>query len=634
MARFRLIDRIRYRMDATLSRGPSALIIWLFVLGGLLALLSATVITLSHSAPPGPGGVRPGFALLTWQGWQRTLNLTVGMGPLLYVVGTFIPTLGSLFIGGIFIGLLTGGIQNRIRNLRKGRSLVVEQGHTVILGWSQHIFQLVTELVEANRNKEDACIAVLAEKDKIEMEDLIREKVKNLGHTRIVCRTGSPIDLTDLALINPDDARVIVILAPDTKDPDPQVIKTLLALTREQEQAHVTRRCPIVAEIRTPRNKQVAELIGKNHARVLQVDDMIARITVQTCRQIGLSAVYAELLGFDGDEMYLTQEPQLVGKSFGEALLAYEDSSLVGLQREGKSLFNPAMNTEITSEDQLIAISADDDTIHLSPQFASGSPVELDESAQCPAQPEEQMPERTLILGWNRKAPLIIRELDQYMLAGSVLTVVAEQPDIGNQIEKQRPKLSHLSISFRPADTTDRTALESLEAHTYHHVIVLGNNEKLSAQEADAATLITLLHLRDIGEQHGNPFTLVSEMFDTRNRELAEVARADDVIVGDKLVSQLLAQMAESPDLLLDDLFNADGSELYLKPIDHYVRAGVPVNFYTVVEAARRRGEVAIGYRLLAEDEQRVTQGVRINPKKSTKVTFSAQDKVVLLAQL
>ena len=61
------------------------------------------------------------------------------------------------------------------------------------------------------------------------MEDLIREKVKNLGHTRIVCRTGSPIDLTDLALINPDDARVIVILAPDTKDPDPQVIKTLLS---------------------------------------------------------------------------------------------------------------------------------------------------------------------------------------------------------------------------------------------------------------------------------------------------------------------------------------------------------------------------------------------------------------------
>lgn len=630
MARFRLIDRIRYRLDAALSRGPSALIIWLFVIGGLLALLSATVITLSHTAPVGPGGTRPGFALLAWQGWQRTLNLTVGIGPLLYVIGTFIPTLGSLFIGGIFIGLLTGGIQNRIRNLRKGRSLVVEQGHTVILGWSQHIFQLITELVEANQNKDDACIVVLAEKDKVEMEDVIRDKVKNLGHTRIVCRTGSPIDLTDLALVNPDDARVIVIMAPDSKDPDPQVIKTLLALTREQEQAHVTRRCPIVAEIRTPRNKQVAELIGKHTARVLQVDDMIARITVQTCRQIGLSAVYSELLGFDGDEMYLTSEPQLVGKTFGQALHAYEDSSLVGLQRDGKSLFNPPMDTAIAAEDRLIAISRDDDTIQLSQDLK----VEIDESVLCAPQPEERKAERTLILGWNRKAPLIIRELDQYMVAESVLMVVAEQPDIGTQIEKQRSKLKNLSVSFRAGDTTDRTALESLDIHTYQHVIVLGNNEKLSAQEADATTLITLLHLRDIGEHHGNPFTIVSEMFDTRNRELAEVTRADDVIVGDKLVSQLLAQMAESPELLLDDLFNADGSELYLKPIDHYVRPGIPVNFYTVVEAARRRGEVALGYRLLAEEEQKVTQGVRINPRKSAKVTFSERDKVVVLAQV
>ena len=378
----------------------------------------------------------------------------------------------------------------------------------------------------------------------------------------------------------------------------------------------------------------MAELIGKNHARVLQVDDMIARITVQTCRQIGLSAVYAELLGFDGDEMYLTQEPRLVGKTFGEALLAYEDSSLVGLQREGKSLFNPAMNTEITSEDQLIAISADDDTIHLSPQFSSGASVEIDESAQCPAQPEEQTPERTLILGWNRKAPLIIRRAGSVHAGRIGATVVAEQPDIGNQIEKQRPKLSHLSISFRPADTTDRTALESLEAHTYHHVIVPGTTKTQRPRSgcSDADHAAASARYRRAARQ--TRFTLVSEMFDTRNRELAEAARADDVIVGDKLVSQLLAQMAESPDLLLDDLFNADGSELYLKPIDHYVRAGVPVNFYTVVEAARRRGEVAIGYRLLAEDEQRVTQGVRINPKKSTKVTFSAQDKVVLLAQL
>lgn len=637
MARFRLIDRIRYRLDSTLSRGPSALILWLFIVGGLLALLGATIVTLSHSAPPGPGGVRPGFGLLTWQGWQRTLNLSVGVGPLLYVVGTFIPTLGSLFIGGIFIGLLTGGIQNRIRNLRRGRSLVVEQGHTVVLGWSQHIFQLIAELVEANKNKADACIVVLAEKDKVEMEDTIREKVHNLGHTRIVCRTGNPIDLTDLMLVNPDDARVIVVLAPDTRDPDPQVIKTLLALTREQ--SHAARRCQIVAEVRQPRNRQVAELVGQSYARVLQVDDMLARITVQTCRQVGLSAVYQELLGFDGDEMYMSKQPEIVGRSFGDALMDYDDSCLIGISRDGKCLFNPPMDTIIQASDRAIAISADDDTIRVSPLSYADVAAMVDESAILDAPPRERAPERTLILGWNRRAPLILCELDQYMVPGSTVTLVSELPEVGALIEKLRGRMKHQTLTLRAGDTTDRTMIESLEVHTFDHVIVLGNNDKLGAQEADAATLITLLHLRDIveheehGEHRGRRPTIVSEMFDTRNRELAEVTRADDVIVGDKLVSQLLAQMAESPDLLLDDLFNADGSELYLLPICDYVKPGVPISFYTVVAAARRRGHVAIGYRLVAEEAQQQTQGVCINPHKSKKITFTPQDRIVVLAK-
>lgn len=629
MARFRLTDRLRYRLDSTLSRGPSALIIWLFLFGGLLALIGASIVTLSGSAPAGPGGIRPGFVLLTWQGWQRTLNLNVGIGPLFYILGTFVPTLGSLFIGGIFIGLLTGGIQNRIRNLRRGRSLVVEQGHTVILGWSQHIFQLIAELVEANQNKTDACIVVLAEKDKVEMEDTIREKVHNLGHTRIVCRTGSPIDLTDLMLVNPDDARVIVVLAPDCKDPDPHVIKTLLALTREQAQA--ARRCQIVAEIRQPKNRQVAELVGQSYARVLQVDDMLARITVQTCRQVGLSAVYSELLGFDGDELYMTKEPALVGQTFGDALLLYADSSLIGLQRDGKSMFNPPMDTVIQAEDRVIAISADDDTVRLSGLSPSERARQVDESAFGDGPQQERAPERTLLLGWNRRAPLILCEIDQHMIAGSQLMVVSDLPESASQVERQRAKLKNLSLSFRSGDITDRSLLETLEAHAYDHVIVLGNNDKLSAQEADAMTLITLLHLRDIAEHHERRPTIVSEMFDTRNRELAEVTRADDVIVGDKLVSQLLAQMAEAPDLLLDDLFNAERSEVYLRPVCEYVRTGVPVNFYTVVAAARRRGHVAIGYRRVEGDGDSNPQGVFINPRKSEPITFRDSDRIVVL---
>jgi hypothetical protein len=64
------------------------------------------------------------------------------------------------------------------------------------------------------------------------------------------------------------------------------------------------------------------------------------------------------------------------------------------------------------------------------------------------------------------------------------------------------------------------------------------------------------------------------------------------------------------------------------------VDPGKPVNFYTVLEAARLRCETAIGYRLLHEaGEASKSYGVHTNPKKSELVTFLPEDKVIVLAE-
>ena len=125
-------------------------------------------------------------------------------------------------------------------------------------------------------------------------------------------------------------------------------------------------------------------------------------------------------------------------------------------------------------------------------------------------------------------------------------------------------------------------------------------------------------------------------MLDVRNRELAEVTQADDFIVSDKLISLLLAQVAENKDLnaLFTDIFDSDGSEIYLKPAMDYVALGQPVNFYTVVAAARRRGEVALGYRQEAFAHNTDRQyGIVLNPKKSGSVAFTEKDRIIVVAE-
>ncbi len=125
-------------------------------------------------------------------------------------------------------------------------------------------------------------------------------------------------------------------------------------------------------------------------------------------------------------------------------------------------------------------------------------------------------------------------------------------------------------------------------------------------------------------------------MLDVRNRELAAVTQADDFIVSNKLTSLMLAQVSENRDLnvVFADLFDPEGSEIYLKPAGEYVEIGREVNFYTVVAAARRREEVAIGFRLAAHaGDAAKAYGVAVNPKKSAKLAFTEKDWMIVLAE-
>jgi hypothetical protein len=157
----------------------------------------------------------------------------------------------------------------------------------------------------------------------------------------------------------------------------------------------------------------------------------------------------------------------------------------------------------------------------------------------------------------------------------------------------------------------------------------------MDPQKADARTMMTLLHLRDIEQKLETDFSIVSEMLDIRNRNLAEVSQADDFIVSDKLISLMLAQVSENKQLnsVFQDIFDPEGAEIYLKPVASYVVTGKPVNFYTLIKAAQERGETAIGYRLVADAKQADKgYGVHLNPEKTAEVVFTPGDKVIVLA--
>ncbi len=636
MRKATLGERLRYAFDRSLSGGTISLVGWLGLVSLAIVLVATFLIMVVGIAPDAPDGQEQ-QVFTTGEAFWQSLMRSIDPGTLAgdngwsYRILMFTVTIGGIFIVSLLISVLSNGLQTKLDELRKGRSFVVEEEHTLILGWSSRIFLIISELVIANENRKNARIVILADKDKIEMEDEIRAKVGDTKNTRVVCRSGNPIDLTDLEIVNPHAARSVIVLSPDeSANADSQVIKTMLAMTnnpnRRAESYH------IVAEIRDEKNMQVAALVGKEEAKLILSGDVIARITVQTCRQVGLSVVYKELLDYDGDEIYFQEEPKLVGRTFGEAVFAYEHCSLMGLRlASGGVKINPPSATIIQTGDKLIAIAEDDDKV----VFDGFDHVKIDEAAISKLDGNGVHEERFLILGWNKRGRTIVSELNNYVPAGSYLKIVADTPEIADSLPEMNA-LENLEVEFQSGDTTSRKLLDALDLTSFQHIIILCYAEQLDAQAADAKTMMTLLHLRDIEQKKGEAYSIVSEMIDVRNRALAEVAKADDFIVSDELTGLLLTQISENGELLdvFNELFQADGSEIYLKPVKNYVALNQEVNFYTVVEAAKRRGEISIGYRLerhAANAEK--AYGVRVNPPKGEAITFKPEDKIIVLAE-
>jgi len=632
MKNFTLLERIKYWFDNLMSKGPHMMILLLGFLSLIIILFSGLVIWYLKIAPESQEPL--GFIESIWQSLLRALDSGTMGGdvgwPFRFV--SFLVTLGGIFVLSILIGVLGTTIEEKLNNLRKGKSFVIEKEHTLILGYSSKIFTIISELVIANENVKNPRIVILADKDKVEMEDEIKNKISDLKNTKIICRSGVPYDFSDLEIVNPQQSKSILILTPDEEEnADSLTIKTILAITNNPNR----RPSPyhIVAEMKDIANYEVAKMVGKDEAEILFVDDIIAKIIVQTSRQSGLSIVYTELFDFDGVEIYIQSENKLIGKSYGEALSVYEDSSLIGIkQMNGSVKLNPEMDYVIKEDDMAIVISEDDSTIVISDNDKNN----FDENLILNVNHNQINTENILLLGWNSIASTIITEIDKYVGPNSKIVVVSSFEKYEEEVNELRSNLQNCRLDFQLNDTTNRKVIEKLNITSFDSVQILCYKEEMDIQDADAATLITLLHIRKILDDESKDIKVVSQMLDAKNRALASITKADDFIVSDKLISLLMSQVSENKFLMkvFESLFEAEGSEIYLKPVTEYVSHDSPVDFYTIIESARRKGHSAFGYRLehLAEDSS-AAFGIQVNPNKSTKIQFNANDKIIVLAE-
>ena len=542
------------------------------------------------------------------------------------------------------IAVMTTALTQKIEELRAGHTLVVEDGHTLVLGWNDRIVDILQELIEANESESSASVVILADRPKVDMDEYLRVHVPDRRTTRVTTRTGVPTSNVDLAIASPSTARTAIVLrsehARSAHDggckQDVATLKAILALSLT-ERDEAAGPLHVVAEMVDDANRDIAETLNGGEVTIVSPDEMLAKIIVQCSRTRGLSTVYREVLSFRGAELYFHPFDLPRPLPFRDVLRHLPDGVPIGLRTtDGVLEIHPESSRPVVPGEDLLILAEDDSTIEL---------LE-DELVQGQVRPATgvvgaRAVERCLLIGWTDKTATIVRELDDYVAPGSSVDIVVRNRETHalRETHELEAELQALQVRLLDADPHDPRALEGLDATAYDNVVLLSEACATCAggEDTDAETLTMLLRMRRILSGAPDSRTkLISEVVEANNEALISEAGVDDIVISNSMVSSLIAQLSEDPSrkALFDDLFAEEGSEIYLKPAGYYFQdLPVELTFADVAAQAFERNEIAIGVRFDdASTDVAGNFGVRLNPDKRASLVLREHDAVVVVA--
>lgn len=613
MERATLKKRLLYWFDNRMSRGSLGILNILVVFTILAVLLLSGVIIIfgfGRDAELSNGQVM-------WESFSTIVNAWMpsaedGGGNLGYVIVMALAAIMGLLLTSILIGTVTSTIEEKVQNLRKGNSEVLEEDHVVVLGFYPGEYTLIKQLILAASDKPEV-IVIGGEMEKDEMEDHLRENLEIPKNIKLVCRRVDLFDPSELEKLAIDSARVVIISPTD----DNRVTKMLLAVSNiitssENTKARVS---AILSSDQYRFPKSIAE---KHNVTTLQTNDTLAKIIAHSCTQTGLSEVIREIFNFEGSELYDIQIPEAAGMTFEELSLNIDGAVPAGILRNGQAVLNPVSDTVLSEDEQILVFAEDRDSYKLLKERTVLPEIHVAEKDYY----EEK--DSVLIIGGSSSLEMIISELpenvENIMVAGiqnekyySVIRYLDQiSPDINITVNKD--DLSN-----------DRNLAHLLK--DVSHVVVLSDRDK-NEEDADMEGLFRLLHLRDIRTNYGLDFNITVEMRREYNQRLAGDEDSTDFVVASNMSSLFLAQLAESPSLyqVFSELLSNEGCEIYMKNAD-------TMNCIGRKSAAELRQIALVQHYIFLGYRKREEGRSVFNPPLSDIVDLTDEDSVIVIGE-
>jgi len=640
---FTLSELLQYRLDYHFTNSEFAKPVLLLMVTFVLIVVGGFILLVSTGED---------ISVTLWKSWTYVADPGTHAdteGTLERIIA-FCVTIGGMLVFALMIGIISESIGEQVDNLRKGKSRVIECGHTLMLGWNDKSLPIIQQIALANESEGGGVVVVLAENDKNEMEETLesaiesRENALHLMGTEVIFRSGNPLVQFDLMKVGVLSARSIIMLAADNISPDEsdsRMVRQVLSLKgMENLSGHV------VVEMQDVDNRELVNLVADDIAEVIVAHDIIGRLMIQCARQPGLAYILESLMGFEGAEFYLENWPQLEGLEFGAITCRFDEAVPIGIKKskDGKVLLNPLSSVRIEEGDQIIVLAEDNDSYTV-----NDGTYKVKKNVPSLPQRLPAKTEKMLFCGWRRDMADMIMQLDAYVSPGSELwlfnTVPVEKrvellKDKGNKDELKCKNLVIKNAVGNPIIRRDLMVIKDIrvdkDGNSYHSgdeitvdqfdslLILADHADQTNIQTSDSRSLASLLIIQDIQSKllekrkkelmsQGKVDEAealrardpISEILDSRTRSLLSVVNCKGYVMSNQIVSAVIAQVAECRDLnlILSELLSAEGTEIYLRTVEDYidVKKSEKFSFWDLAVRVRERREVLLGYKSVSE---------------------------------
>ena len=640
--------RLRYAVDNFMSKGSSSIflaLLCLFLFGFLVMVLIRSIANTFM-----PDETLSSWGEIPWRVYVAVMEgsaaETDGDSNWAAKITSILGVLVGLVLFSSMVAFITSVFTAKLDELRRGRSLVLENDHTLILGFGDRILEVIRELIEANESEPDAAIVILADNDKEEMDNMIRDNISDFVTTRVITRSGVVTNINNLRKVMAANAKSVIIMnsaaswrPEDEKNlADALVLKSIMSIIAVCDGDEHP---PIVCEIHSDRDRNLAENISNGDVKALNEVSVLSRMIAQLAlSRNGLSVVYSDMVGFDGNEFYFYQPDGGWGGelNFGESLNRFNSSTPMGIHNaNGEIILNPPKETPVNDDDELIVFAEDDSTI-----FYFNEPVFQPKVNTIPSSVVKPRSHRIALLNWTTKTGIILEKLCSYLPEGSELCTyvsdkLPEMDILKNSLSESYP---HINVSIKEVDLNDLEKLDELEPQEFDSILILSPGGT-TIEEMDAYVISLLIRIRQILISKSKKWPkLITEVMDSDNIDIILNSGVEDFMVSNQFVSQIMAQVSEEPLALdvYDDLFQAEGSELYIKPASFYFdfseKESLTMPYGECVQAAQLRNEVILGLQIHTDQKNRDKMfGIVLIPDKKDEFTIRKEDGLIALAE-